>query len=347
MNIERKYITGRSLVVAALVLVGSLLPSVQAELLELDLGETLSNGLTLTNGASVGYSSEAVYSITVTFGRGGGAMAGPCKATVLVDDGVEGSQFFGNYIENGVNTIQFGVEGDGNVPAHSILQLYTPEGHVWFCEFSVSEIAGERTLVQIPLKLDAGWSCNVLSEDMDGQFASDLQQVTKVAIELKPGKPAGWSITPPQAYTIDTVVVVNDDGISSPPAELQLKPLEKALLARFGYGYGSVDSLTEVMKQYDTDGDGMVDYIEIWSENDLQFALSIFAAEKIEIVNGLPQITWTCVKGENYTVVSASKPDGPYYPVNGLEGVSADQTGYITRTAGSTGDAAYYRIVKH
>ena len=347
MNIETKNSTARNLAVVTLVLFGLLVAPVRADLIELDLVDILSNGLTLTNGAAVAYSSEAEQSITVEFGQGRGAMSGPCLATVLVDDGVAESQFFGNYIENGINTLSFGVAGDGNQPATSYVTLFTPEGHTWSCAFNVSDVAGERTVVQIPLTLNSGWVCNVSGPDVDGRFAADLQQVSRVAIVIMPGAPAGWSVTPAQSYTLDSVVVVNDDGISSPPAVLRLEPLERALLARFGYGFGKISSLTSEMKQYDTDGDGMVDYIEIWSENDEPFALSIFAAEKIELVNGMPQITWTCVKGANYTVVGANSPNGPYTPVNGLAGLSASETGFMTRSAGDVADKAYYRIVKH
>ena len=343
MNSKKEKKTLSKLAVAVLVLCVLAVPG-RADLLELGLVDILSNGLTLTSGASVTYSSEAVSSVTVEFGPGGGPMAGPCFATVLVDAEVEGSQFFGNYIENAINTIKFGVTGDGHQPSKAVLRLYTPEGHVWACPFAVSETAGERTEVQIPLMLDSGWVCNVRSDDVDGLFASDLQKVSQVTFVLKPG---GGGVTPAQTYILDTVVVVNDDGISSPPAQLELNPLEKALLARFGYGHGSIDSLTSGMKQFDTDGDGMVDYIEIWAENDEPFALSIFAAEKIELVNGMPEITWTCVKGANYTVVGASDPNGPYTPVNGLAGLSASDTGFMTRSAGVAADKAYYRIVKY
>ena len=178
-------------------------------------------------------------------------------------------------------------------------------------------------------------------------LAEDLQDVVSLAIELAPGKTQEETSIPAQSYTINEFVVINDDGISSPPATLT--PLERSLTARFGYGYGSVNSLTDVMKTWDQDSDGMVDYVEIWSENDQSFANSIFAAEDISVDDDGVSITWTTVAGQEYTVLRADALGDGFSPVSVLTRIVATETGFMTREDSSapSGAASYYRILKH
>jgi hypothetical protein len=143
------------------------------------------------------------------------------------------------------------------------------------------------------------------------------------------------------------VVLVNDSGISSPPGALS--PLERNLIARFGYGYGSIGSLTEAMKRWDADGDGMCDYAEIWAENDEEYANSIFAADDIQVAADGVNIEWTCVNGKSYTVLRAASLGDALVALPALSGIVATNTGYMTRkdtgAAGQTGPF-YYRIRK-
>ena len=319
-----------------------------AALQTLDSADILSNSEpTLTNAATVAFSSDGAHTITVQFGPGSGPMSGTVLATIGVDEGVIGSLFFSNYIQEAVNTIQFGVTGDGYQPAGATLQLLASNGHVWYSKFPVSSTVGERLEVLLPLTLESGWVPNFSCDDLHGALAADLQNIIRVAIMLKPGTPEGMSTSPEQSYTIDNVVLVNDDDISSPPAVLAENDLEQGLLSRFGYGYGTIESLTAEMKGMDTDGDGMADYVEIYAESDPDFAESIFRIDALQLVGGNPVVKWVCVNGEQYTLKRASAPDGPYVAVNASP-MAASGTGFMSNsdTAAGEGGPVFYRVVK-
>lgn len=342
MNTEGRYLV-RACACIVMVLLTCL--SSPGDLQELGQSSVLASGLTLDPANKVQYTAYGESGLTVSFSLMTYPLQGSVLATVLVDDAVENSPFKGDFIAAAINTISLNVTGTGTVPGKALLELRAG-AHKWYCPLDISSVSGETQVVQVPLTLAAGWYSTNAEGSQDALFAEDLQNVTRLSVLMKPGL-GGLSYFPAQSFSLDDFVLINDDGISSPPATLS--PLERSLIARFGYGYGTVESLTEAMKQWDQDADGMEDFIEILSENDLQFALSIFSAENIEFFDGIPQITWTCVAGANYTVVSASQPAGPYAPVSGLSNVIADETGYMTRAAdeSSVDGPVYYRIVKH
>lgn len=320
-----------------------------AEQLPIGISDDLDQGDTLSYGATVNYTAVGDNGIEVAFGQGSFPPSGPVVATVVVDEGVADSPFHGDLIASTINTIQFKVSGDGGSPASARLQLRGAEGQRrrWLIDFSVSSTPGETTVVNLPLTLAAGWETD-WPGNKDAMLAEDLQSIESVWIRLTPGN-AGLAYLPSQAYTISDVVVINDDGISS-PAE-SLTPLEEALIGNFGYGYGSVDSLTGDMKEWDADGDGMADYVELWAENDDAYANSIFAAEDIAITTDGIEITWVCVEGEAYTVLRSETMYGTFGVVPELQGLVASGTGYMTQKDEAEevvtgGGPFFYRIRK-
>ena len=310
----------------------------------------MSAGVTLS-GVDVTYSAVGENGIKVSFGSGT-VFGGAVSATIDVDADVPNSPFFGNYLARGINAVRFGVTGTGHAPKYAFVYL-VGNGKAWRADFDVSTKAGARTEIVLPLTCDA-WSTSWpgVKETM---LADTLKNVTAVQIYLAP-KAVSAAYTA-QSYTFDSLVLVNDDGISTLPASLT--EAQKAMIARFGYGNDTADKLSDELKAIDEDGDGMVDYVEILSENDEAFANSIFTVEDIEVSDDGVAITWACVNGETYTVVRAASiggeaPDGTrkatrLVAVDGLQSIAADDTGFMTRTdATASGDGPfYYRILKH
>lgn len=310
--------------------------------------QALSEGATYNYGAAVTYTPSGTTGLTVLFAQGATPPATSTqKATVLVDDGVQNSAFKGDYVSRSANTIQFALTSSGYVPGVGILEMKCA-ARSWLFDFTaqVSAVAGEAKSIVVPLTV-TGWRPAPTVENKDAAFAADLQSVVSVSIILKPTS-AGALNYPAQSYTIDSCVLVNDDGLSSEPG--LLTPLERGLIGRFGFGHGSVDRLTDAMKMWDADGDGMFDFMEIWSENDPAYAESIFTARSIKIVEQGVEVTWTCVGGSTYTVLRAASLGGTFLPVTGLSGIVADQTGYMSRIDSEAQGAAgpfYYRIRKN
>ena len=90
----------------------------------------------------------------------------------------------------------------------------------------------------------------------------------------------------------------------------------------------------------------MADFMELWCENDEEYANSIFSAEDIEVVSGGVNVTWSCVAGETYTVLKADSLTGVFGPVAGATAI-AEETGYMTLPVTTAGAGSYYRIRKH
>lgn len=310
--------------------------------------QALSQGTTYNYGAAVTYTASGSNTLVVLFGQGPTPPAtAVLKGTVQVDEGVQGSAFHGNYISRSANTIQFALTGSGYAPAIGLLEVKCA-ARAWRFDFrnQASAVAGEKKTILAPLTA-AGWRPVPTAANKDAAFAADLQAVTGVSIILCPSY-AGLQYSPEQSYTIDSCVLVNDDGLSSAPG--QLTPLETALIGRFGFGFGSVDRLSAAMKMWDADGDGMFDFMEIWSENDPAYAQSIFTARNIKVVQQGVEVTWTCVSGATYTVLRSDVLGGVFLPVPGLSGIVANETGFMSRidteAQGSSGPF-YYRIRKN
>jgi len=323
----------------------SLLAPALATGAQIDLGsaQAVSSGFTMASGASVTYT---VIGTAVTVAFGASTEMGPVCATVLVDAGATNSPVKGNLIERGVNTLRFDITDTGCQPRYAVLTLRGASAdREWTYQFTSLGQSGVKTTIAVPLTR-ASWK-TVSEGDPDAMFAMDLQNVTYLSLYITPSKPLGAMSRPAQSYTFENFVAVNDDGISSSPASLT--PLEKALIARFGYGYGSVDKLTGNMKAWDADGDGMADYIEIQCENDEAFANAMFAAKDIKVTADGAEITWTCVKDAVYTVVRTDAAGKTFAAVAALSGIGAADTGFMTRTdtavKGQTGPF-YYRILK-
>ncbi|MDP6523965.1 MAG: hypothetical protein QGH15_07070 [Kiritimatiellia bacterium] len=336
--------------VSVLTLVVALAFSAVAEQLPIGAADAMDGGDTRDVGASVTYTASGDNGLTVAFGAGSFPPSGAVRAMVVVDQDIPDSPFTGDLIAAAINTLQFKISGDGSAPnvARVLLNYNSADHREWRVDFAVSRTPGEVVTIDLPLTLDAGWTTE-WPGNKDAMFAEDLQDIQSVMIRLTPGDPDGIGILVAQAYTVSDAVVINDDGISSPPGALTA--LEEALIGNFGYGYGSVDSLTGDMKQWDADGDGMVDYVELWAENDEDYANSIFAAEDIAIVADGVEITWVCVAGETYSVLRSETMYGAFSAVSALSGLVADETGYMTQkdvdTAVVDGEGPFfYRIKK-
>lgn len=300
-----------------------------AEQLPLGTADQIAGGDTYDSGATVTYTPSGAAGMTVSFGQGSFPPSGAVGGTIVVDGGVEDSPFHGNLVAASINTLKFTVSGDGGEPTVARVQIRSSVGQrrKWLIDFTISRTPGETAVINLPLTIAAGWGTQ-WEGNADAMLAEDLQSIESVFIKLTPGNPDGLAYLPAQAYTISDVVVVNDDGISSPPG--LLTPLEEALIGNFGYGHGSVDSLTADMKGWDKDGDGMADYVEIWAENDEDYANSIFAADDIAIAADGVEITWVCVAGEAYTVLRSDTMYGTFSEVTALSALVASETGYMT-----------------
>lgn len=304
--------------------------------------------VTVSDAAPVTYVQISQTAMQITFARYGLPANGDAKATILIDSGVASSPLFGNYIDKAINKLQFGIAGSGMSPRTATVRLKNSvTKRSWYYNFTVQAQSGIRQSIDVPLKLASGWVTPTAGANKDAMFAQDLQNVDYLAVTLQPGTDSSGLLSPEQSYTIDGFVVVNDDGISSPPATLSA--LEKAFLARFGYGYGSADKLTAGMKAWDVDGDGMADYLEILFENDELFAKSNFVADIIEVTDAGVKIQWPSVSGETYTVLRTDIAGTQFAAVVQLSLLSATNTGYMSavdKWASGSGPF-YYRIVKH
>lgn len=345
MNKLATIVTASSLLLAGVITLSAL-----AEQEPLDTADVVDSGKTRAVGASVEYTSVGETDITVSFGSGVFPPSGGVNATVVVDKDVANSPFTGNYITNYINTLQFNVSGDGSEPAVAwvYLNYKSSTRKEWRVGFTVSRTPDEVVTISLPLTIEAGWSAEGEGNQY-AMFAQALQDVESVMIRLQPGDPDNTGTLLPQSYTFSDFVVINDDGISSEPGSLS--DLEEALISNFSYGYGSVDALTDDMKTWDQDADGMADYVEIMSEHDEDYANSIFAAEDIVKANDGIELTWVCVEGETYSVLRSESMQGTFSAVPALVGLIASDTGYMTEKDGSdevvNGEGPFfYRIRK-
>lgn len=314
---------------------------------DLGFAQSVKEGYTRSGSAPVSYAVTGT-SITVQFGAGDPppSTKGASLAGVLVDEGVPNSVFKGNLIARAINKFRFGVTDSGYQPksAMVVMESSAPEqARIWTTTFTTLGQAGVTKLVEIPL-LRTAWKTD-FSGNLDQMFAQDIQYVTSLSISIRPGLPAGAVSTPAQSFKFENYVAVNDDGISSSPAALT--PLETAFITRFGYGYSSADKLTADMKAWDADGDGMMDYIEIQSENDEAFANSIFAATDVKITENGAEITWTTVKDAVYTVLVTDELGKDFAAVAALSGIQATETGFMTRidAAAKGKQGSYFYVI--
>ena len=337
------------------ILVTALALGVMAEQLEIiGEAEAVATGQTRARGATVEYTPVGATGLTVSFGSGSFPPAGSVSATIVVDKDVTDSWFGGNMIERGINTLQFKIHGDGLAPSLALVSLnYRSETRrTWSIPFDVSRTPGEVVTIILPLTIAAGWSADYHGNQY-AMLAQDLQDVESVSVRVSPGDPDDTGSLDPQSYTVTDFVAINDDGISSQPGVLSPdeEALEQALISNFSYGYGSVDALTDEMKEWDQDLDGMADYVEIMSEHDEDYADSIFAAEDIVTANDGIELTWVCVEGQTYSVLRSESIQGTFSVVPELEGLVASGTGYMTGKDGSdevvNGEGPFfYRIRK-
>ena len=292
-------------------------------------------------GVSLTYTPEGEHAMTVTFGARGVMDGGAFRATVLVDDGVTDSPFHGDYMAAGINKLQVDMaSNNGYAPSLARWQLKGAR-RSWYRDISVAGLAGEVQTIQVGLTLESGWYSYSSGADKAGMFAEDLQNVTYVAIQLSPGGDQPDAIqTPQQSYTISNVVGINDSGISSTPGTLS--PLQRGLIARFGYGYDSVDKLTEEMLAQDSTGDGIPDWVEI-------LAMWVFDAEIVSVDEGGVTIEWFAVRNQKYTVSRTDDLNGTLTPVAGLIEIVADSTGNMTAldTTAEGEGPFYYRVRRH
>lgn len=320
-----------SVAIASLTLMMSVPVMVMGAQTDLGGAQNVKNGYTRSGSAPVSYAVTGT-SITVQFGAGEPppSTKGASLAVVVVDEGVPNSVFKGNLIARAINKFRFDVTDSGCQPQSAILVMAASapgQPRTWTTTFTTLGQAGVRKSVEVPL-LRTAWKTD-FSGNLDQMFAQDIQYVTSLSISIRPGLPSGALATPAQSFKLENFVAINDDGISSSPAALT--PLESAFISRFGYGYGSADKLTSDMKTWDADGDGMMDYIEIQSENDEAFANSIFAATDVKMTDNGAEITWTTVKDAVYTVLVTDELGKDFAAVAALSGIQATETGFMTR----------------
>ena len=277
-------------------------------------------------------------SITVSFPQQSVTSVPRYDAATLVACNASGAPAFsGNYAEMGVSGASFKIKSESNVSAPVQVQIVlrsSVSGRVWRNEsVRASAVAGEWILNSVTFDRASGWKRDG-SGDFDAMWAADLQSVEIIGVRLsQPGKEA-------MSYTVAEFVITGAFG-TTPGL---LTPLEEALKDRFGVT--KVSELTDSQKTADSDGDGMADVAEILSENDQEYANSIFVAEIVSVTDAGVLVKWACVAGSRYTVIRAASLMDEFQDLPGAVSIPATSTGFMTHldTTGVEGGPYFYKM---
>lgn len=257
---------------------------------------------------------------------------------VAADRDVVDSPFKGDYVAAGVVGISFKIMHDGGEPYRVMAILQGAKSGRKWCNSNVllSPNANEWAVNCVRLDLASGWDTDAKG-DKSVMWQEDLKDVGQVGVRIIQ---RGFTA---QTYSLAAFRLIGEDGFITPPATLT--PLETALKNRFGVA--SVELLTAAQKAEDTDKDGMTDEYEIRSENDLDFAKTIFVTQIAEQQGTGITLRWPVVKNSKYTLFRASDLVQGFSALSGAVELQAAETGYMTYTdTTATGDGPYFYRVK-
>lgn len=301
--------------IVALMLSGKVV-DLQAEVVADTASTTDING-------TVTYSYGAPGEITVTFPTQLPTSRLTYNAvTIVAGSSSADVAFRGDYIAAGYRSVAFKIQGLTTVSVPVSLQLVlrsSVSGRVWRnSNVTASAVGGVLVANSVTFERSSGWTRNDTG-DLDVLWQEDLRSVEVIGVRL--AQPTREGMT----YTISDFRLSGD--VITPPSELT--PVEQALSDAFD-GKTSVSQLTDAEKSRDTDGDGMEDYVEVLSENDDEYANSIFAAEIVNITDEGILIRWPCVDLSRYTVMRATSLMSPFEDLAGATALQATFTGYMT-----------------
>jgi hypothetical protein len=288
----------------------------------------------------ISFSTNDPGSVTVVFSAQTAPPFSYLAATMIADAGIADSPFSGDYTAVGAASVSFRAMGSGIIPrSASVVLIGNTSGRKWRNpNVVVSGVAGEWITNDVSFDLSAGWVTQETG-DLEAMWQEDLRDVGLIGVRFSQRGGSG------QSYTVEEFRLVGTEGFITPPATLS--PLEQALLDRFGVK--SIDLLTDDQKVQDLDGDGMTDLNEILSENDPNFANSIFKAEIVSTsqTDGIT-IKWPCVAGATYTVCRSQDLTSGFHALDGAANLLAAETGYMTyNDTGATGVGPYfYKVVR-
>jgi hypothetical protein len=286
----------------------------------------------------VSFVSGANGSITVSFPQQSATSVPRYDAATVVACNAGGEPAFaGNYTAMGVSAVSFKIRSEKTVSSPVLVQIVlrsSVSGRVWRNEsVAASAVQGEWISNQVSFDRASGWKRDG-SGDFDAMWAADLQSVEMIGVRLaQPGREA-------MSYTVAEFVITGSFGTT--PGFLT--PLEKALKDRFGVT--AVSELTDAQKTADADADGMTDVAEILSENDQDYANSIFVAEIVSVTDAGVLVKWACVAGSRYTVIRGDSLMDEFQDLPGAVSLPATSTGFMTYldTTGVNGGPYFYKM---
>ncbi len=303
-------------------------------------GDLLSDSPSTTdiNGA-VSFVQGQNGAITVSFpAQSGNSIPRYDAVTVVAGNSSGDPAFSGNYTEMGVDAVSFNIASESTVLSPVLVQLVlrsSGSGRVWRNEsVSASAVGGQVVVNQVSFERSSGWTRDG-GGDLDAMWAADLQSVEVIGVRL--AKPNREAIS----YTISEFIISGETFGTTPAT---LTPLEQALKDQFGVT--SAAELTETQKAQDGDGDGMADFVEIMSENDDEYANSIFVAEIVSITEAGVLLRWPTVAGSSYTVIRSASLMEEFQDLQGAVSIPAATTGYMTHldASGAEGGPYFYKI---
>jgi len=240
-----------------------------------------------------------------------------------------------DYLSAGIANVAFTMTCDqarsGNARA-----ILASSGRVWTKWFNVSSAVDTPVAYSIGVSADEPWILiKGSSEDFAAAWQEDLANITAVGLYIDPPSMIA------KTYEVASFQLVDANGTSY---GANLTALELALKRRFGVT--SLSALSDAQKAADDDGDGMTSVDEIRSENDQDFADSIFAAEIVSSDENGVTIRWACVDAEEYGIRRAASLLSGFQPL--VDALVATETGYMYYTDGTaTGEGPYfYTIVR-
>jgi hypothetical protein len=154
-----------------------------------------------------------------------------------------------------------------------------------------------------------------------------------------------------QTCTVDSFVLVGDNGVMGPAANLA--PVQRQILLE-RFGVLTFEHVQPGQKTGDTDKDGLTDYQEAVVGTDWKDANDTLKAEiRGETAAGVT-IRWRCVAGGTYNILSADDIAGQFEVLeldsvkDFVPTVEEAQTGYMVRNDPRPIGAGprFYRVVK-
>ncbi len=255
---------------------------------------------------------------------------------ILVGGSASGNLFSGNLLTTGSSGLRFRVAGDGTQPAAVDVMIYREDKYerarTWVhTGVSVSDQAGEWTVIRIPLDPSKGWSPTHIVASrytVEETWAMDLADVDAIFVRISR---AGMES---QTFSLaDFELVGSGDGAITEPANLTL--IED---------YFGVSNFEEIDKTLDSNGDGMSDYHCLLAGLDPRDPGSVFAAEAGLGAEG-HTISWPGVLYGNYRIMRST--DLKKFTQIGAKQAAFTGTQTWVDPSPVEGSANFYKVVKY